>query len=157
MWGGVHGRYPLCIWDAPPNKILNKSTRLGFPERCHNHCFNFNCFRLSLFILCYVWGCLQLTRILRSSSIKKIKVVFILQEYWVCLPFENNWGGLPFTKKLFWVAGWVAAIITGLSCLHIFQILQINILSLKPFVLNLKQIPSYVGENIGEKLWEGWT
>ena len=56
----------LCLEEAVQKKN-DKVFELGCPERCHNHCFNFNCFRLHLNDL----GCLPL---------KKIEVVFHLEE-----------------------------------------------------------------------------
>ena len=60
---------------------------LGYPERCHNHCFNFNCFRLHYSFCClpfnFFWGNLLFTR----QTLGR-------------LLFEINWGNLPFFKKL---------------------------------------------------------
>jgi hypothetical protein len=57
----------LSNWDE--NKYL-----LGYPERCHNHCFNFNCFRLHYYFwgrlpFEWIWGCLTFTRTFRLSAI----------------------------------------------------------------------------------------
>jgi hypothetical protein len=41
------------------NNYLNYYDRLGYPERCHNHSFNFKCFRLHYF----VWDCLPFTNL----------------------------------------------------------------------------------------------
>jgi hypothetical protein len=61
--------------------------KIGYPERCHNHYFNFNCFRLHYFLF-------------RLPSIfKNIDVVFHLQEYWCRIPFERDWGYHPFGKN----------------------------------------------------------
>ena len=36
-----------CLKKKPSEREEEK-LRQGYPERCHNHCFNFNCFRLFL-------------------------------------------------------------------------------------------------------------
>ena len=56
---------------------VNNRIELGYPERCHNHCFNFNCFRLHLIVL----GCLPF---------EKIELVFHFERNEVIFHFEKN-------------------------------------------------------------------
>ena len=51
---------------------------IGYPEQCHNHWFNFKCFRLHYLFI-------PLTKKLRSSSISKT----FFQENFSCLPFSK--------------------------------------------------------------------
>ena len=56
---GALERDALCLCSSNDDEPLvstnmdmtDKERALGYPERCHNHGFNFNCFRLNLFIL----------------------------------------------------------------------------------------------------------
>ena len=68
------------------------SEQLGYPERCHNHCFNFNCFRLHLLLYVVLFEKMlvvfHFTKRLRLSSIsKKIEVVFHIEIELCRLPF----------------------------------------------------------------------
>jgi hypothetical protein len=60
-------------------KILIICSELGYPERCHSHCFNLQCFRLHYFInnflslpLKKIVVVIYFHKILRSSSFSKI-------------------------------------------------------------------------------------
>ena len=81
--------------------VIRKNMILGYPERCHNHCFNLG-FNFNRFWLHSFFGHLPFKKKIevvqhfpqncRSFSIfKKIKVVF---------HFQKNVGRLLFSKKL---------------------------------------------------------
>ena len=55
------------IWQIRNTNRFVIYVKLGHPERCHNHCFTFNCFWLHYHF--YYWDRLQLTRKVRWSSI----------------------------------------------------------------------------------------
>jgi hypothetical protein len=54
-----------------------KKYKLGYPERCHNHCFNFNCLRLHFLFEVFF----HLNEIEVVSIQKNIKVVFHLKRF----------------------------------------------------------------------------
>ena len=85
---------PLCLWCGTgvfePNKpatsqgmdVLQKisqadnSWRLGYLERCHNHCFRYNCIRLHYYLL-------RLSNWKKSGRLpfwKKLRSSFILRK-----------------------------------------------------------------------------
>ena len=74
---------------------------LGYPERCHNHCFKTYCFRLD-YIIIYS-GCLPFRRKLWLSYIWEREKMWLssIQKNILCyLPFEKSWGQLPFAEIL---------------------------------------------------------
>ena len=80
---------------------------LGYPERCHNHCFDFKCFGLKCFLYCFKvvshWpknqGHLIFSKKLRSSFIFKIFGSLPLKKYWGCITFSKKWGHLTLIKR----------------------------------------------------------
>ena len=75
------------IWKIKEENWRRKIVQLGYPERCHNHCLNFNCFRLNLI---GIFGeCIPLTRIFRSSSTwKKLRFSSINKNVEVVLHYK---------------------------------------------------------------------
>ena len=71
-----------CFWNYM-RFVKRYYIRLGYPERCHNHCFIFNCIRLHYF----PWR--------SSSSHKNIEVVFHLKKF-RSPSIWNNLGRLTF-------------------------------------------------------------
>ena len=74
---------------------------LGYPERCHNHCFKTYCLRLD-YIIIYS-GCLPFRRKLWLSYIWEREKMWLssIQKNILCyLPFEKSWGQLPFAEIL---------------------------------------------------------
>ena len=68
--------------------MLTKKKRLGYPERCHNNCFNFDCFRLHYFLLTlsFIWKNIKVV-----FHLHKIEFVFRLKKKILChLQFEKN-------------------------------------------------------------------
>ena len=77
----------LHLTNKTEQQLLCKYTKLGYPERCHNYCFNFSCFR---------WHYLM-----RSSSIyKNIEVIFHLNEIEVVFNSKEYLGWLSLAKQL---------------------------------------------------------
>jgi hypothetical protein len=80
--------------------------KLGYPERCHNHCFNFNCFRLHYFLFRLSFICKHFEVLFQLNEnkiiiyLKKIEVVLHLKKNEVVFHFQEYWGYLPFSKIL---------------------------------------------------------
>ena len=61
--------------------------QLGYLERCHNHCFNPNCFWLHHF---FHWGRLSFLKYGgRLPFSKKLRSSSTFKNYWGCLPFSK--------------------------------------------------------------------
>ena len=71
--------------------------QLGYPERCHNQCFNFYCFRLYYFFNNFFKysvdkkNHLLFSKKLRSSSIKKLRSSSIFKNIEVIFHISSGW------------------------------------------------------------------
>ena len=80
-----------------PAESLQNISELGYAEQCHNHCFNFKCFRLHHYFIdkklrSSSIQTKKLQKYLRSSSIFKNLRLFSIS--------QKNVGRLPFPKQI---------------------------------------------------------